>query len=227
MAMVLMPPIELNAVFAGKVALLPGDSRSSAIAKQLLTGRCTVGTEGLVVDEQADRRVHGGIEKALHQFPVEHYARLAAEFPEARHMIPGGLGENLSTASLNEDCVCIGDIFALGTVRLQISQPRTPCWKIDTHCGIEGMTAFIAEYGISGWYYRVLTPGEIGIGDTLVHLERPAGAVSVADLTRTLREQRPSLQCLELMASAPGLNPAWVEKIRGRMDWLARNGDAG
>lgn len=224
--MVLIPPLELKGVFAGKVAQLADDSRSSAIAKQAQAGRCQVGPEGLLIDEQADRRVHGGIEKALHQFPVEHYARLAAEFPAARHMVRGGLGENLSTDELNEETVCIGDIFTLGTVRIQISQPRTPCWKIDTHCGVEGMTAFIAQHGISGWYYRVLIPGEFGIGDILTHSERPDGAINLAYFSRTLREQRPALQRLDQMATAPGLNPAWTRKIRDRMDWLTQHGDA-
>lgn len=225
--MVLIPPLEVRGVFAGKVALLPGDSRSSAIVKLPLGGRCQLGPEGLLADEQADRRVHGGIEKALHQFPVGHYPRLAAAFPAARHLAPGGLGENLSTDTLTEESVCIGDVFTLGTARIQISQPRTPCWKIDAHCGVEGMTAFIAEHGIAGWYYRVLTPGEFGVGDVLTHIERQQGAINMAYFSRTLRELRPAPELLEQMATAPGLNPEWTRKIRERMDWLMRHGEAG
>ena len=150
---------------------------------------------------------------------------LAAAFPGARHLVPGGLGENLSTRGITEGQACIGDIFALGAARLQIAQPRTPCWKIDARCGVEGVAAFVAEHGVAGWYFRVLTPGECVAGDALTHIERPAGAVSLARFNRSVAAKRPALAVLDELANAPGLAQYWVRKIRDRMDWLLRNGD--
>ena len=222
--MALIAPVTVTGVFAGRVAMLPGESRGSAIAKDALAGPCRIGADGLVGDEHADPHAHGGPEKAVHLFPAEHYAQLAAAFPEARHLVPGGLGENLSTRGLTEEDVCLGDIFALGSVRLQVAQPRTPCWKIEARCGVEGMAAFVAEHGIAGWYFRVLAPGECNAGDALIHLERPRGAVSLARFNLGLRVPRPSLQSLDLLAGAPGLSPDWMRKIRDRIDWLQRNG---
>jgi MOSC domain-containing protein YiiM len=223
--MELIAAVIVDGIFTGRVGFLPGESRGSAIAKEPLAGRCIIGPDGLAGDEHADPRAHGGQEKAVHLFPVEHYEALALAFPAARHLTRGGLGENLSTRGITENEAHIGDIFALGTARLQIAQPRTPCWKIDARCGIEGVAAHVAEHGIAGWYFRVLTPGECLAGDALLHLERPAGAVSLARFGSTLRAQRPSLQALDLLARAPGLAPDWVRKIRSRIDWLQSNGD--
>ena len=224
--MELIAPVIVDGVFTGKVGLLPGESRGSAIAKQLLTGSVRIGMEGLEGDEHADPRARGGPEKAVHLFPQEHHAALARAFPDARHLVPGGLGENLSTAGITEETACIGDVFALGSVHLQIAQPRTPCWKIDARCGVEGVAAHVAEHGIAGWYFRVLEPGECAAGDALIHLERPPGAVSLARFNNTLRAHRPALAALERMATAPGLAADWVRKIRERMARLADYGDA-
>ena len=225
MVVELIAPVVVAGVFTGRIGMLPGESRGSAIAKEALAGRCVIGTEGLGGDEHADPRAHGGPEKAVHLFPIEHYEALARAFPAARHLEPGGLGENLSTRGITEDEACIGDVFALGSARLQIAQPRTPCWKIDARCGVEGVAAHVAEHGCAGWYFRVLAPGEFAAGDALIHLERLAGAVGLARFNRSLRGRRPATQMLDLMANAPGLAPEWTRRIRERIDWLLRNGD--
>lgn len=213
--------VVIDTMFTGRVAQLAGDSRSSAIVKTAVSGPLWLGSEGLAGDEQADRNVHGGTEKALHHYPVEHYARLAQAFPEARHLLPGGLGENLSTRGLDEALVCIGDTWRLGGALIQVSQPRSPCWKIDQRAGVEGLAAFIAEHGLTGWYYRVLRAGEVGAGDTLERVDRPPGAVSLAHYWRTVQAHPPVPPALQRMADAPGLNPDAARKLRERIARLA------
>ena len=218
------PRIAVGGLFAGQVAQLAGDSRSSAIVKTPVSGRCLLTAEGLTGDTQADRRVHGGGGKALHHYPAEHYALLTAAFPAAQHLMPGGLGENISTRGLTEHDVCIGDVLRLGGARIQVSQPRTPCWKIDHRAACEGVAAFIAEHGLAGWYYRVLEAGEVAAGDWLEHLERPANAVSLDEFWRVTRTPRPSIEALSRLANASGLDPQWVGKLRQRAEWLRNNG---
>jgi MOSC domain-containing protein YiiM len=215
--------IAIDGLFVGQVALLAGDSRSSAIVKTPVIGRCLLTAEGLVGDTQADRRVHGGDGKALHHYPAEHYAQLAAAFPDARNLAPGGLGENISTRGLTESEVCIGDIFRIGRARIQVSQPRTPCWKIDTRTSCEGVSAFIGEHGLAGWYYRVLEAGEVAAGDWLEHIERPAEAVTLAEFWQVIRAQRPTLEALLRLAHASGLDDAWAGKLMQRVEWLRTN----
>ncbi len=218
------PRIAVDGLFIGQVARLAGDSRSSAIVKTPVSGRCLLTAEGLTGDTQADRRVHGGGGKALHQFPAEHYALLAAAFPAAQHLMPGGLGENVSTRGLTENDVCIGDVFRLGGARIQLSQPRTPCWKIDHRTACAGVAAFIAEHGLAGWYYRVLEAGEVSPGDWLEHVERPVAAVSLVEFWRVTRAPRPSIEDLNRLAHASGLDAQWVGKLMQRAEWLRNNG---
>ena len=221
--MALIPPVTVSGLFTGRVAQLAGESRASAIAKVRHTESLLLSDEGLAGDEHADLQVHGGLEKALHHWPAEHYATLAGLFPDAAHFVPGGLGENISTHGITEANVCIGDIFSLGTARIQIAQPRTPCWKIDSRCGTEGVANHVAEHGMAGWYYRVLDAGEVTAGDLLTHVERMDQTVTLSKFWQTIRTQRPSLEALHRLANLRGLTPDWRRKLNERIDWLQRN----
>jgi len=214
----------VSALFAGSVVPMPGDGRPTAIFKQPLAGPVRIGAEGLLGDAQADRRVHGGPEKALHHFPLENHRRLALQFPErAPQFVAGALGENLSSAGADESAVCIGDVFAFGSARLQLSQPRSPCWKIDARHGEEGIAAWIAAQGIAGWYYRVLAPGQAQAGDALALIERAAVPVTLRAFWELNAQQRPALAELQRLAELPALAPGWRERLRRRLDWLRAN----
>lgn len=218
-----MNPIQ---IFVGSITTLPDSGRPTAMFKHLVEGLLEIGPEGFVRDRQADRRVHGGPEKAVHLYPAEHYTRLAEKFPEAAQaMLPGSLGENLSTQGLTEADVCIGDIFALGSARLQVCQPRSPCWKIDNRFGVDGIAAFIAETGLTGWYWRVLEPGQAKSGDPLSLVERPTNGITLAEAMTIWNSHRPALDDLERIAAAPGIAGSWCRKILERADWLRRRAD--
>ncbi|MGE5472189.1 MAG: MOSC domain-containing protein [Bacteroidota bacterium] len=213
-------------LFIGGIRPLPESGRPTGIYKQPVSGRLELGREGFVGDQQADRRVHGGPEKAVHLYPACHYTRLTERFPEAaRQLVPGSLGENISTAELDENDVRIGDIWRLGSARLQLCQPRNPCWKIDERFAADGMAAFIAEQRLTGWYWRVLTPGEVAPDDEL-QLETPAtGAFTLAEAMRLWQEHRPSLAELERLAATPGIASQWQQKIVQRLGWLKQQSD--
>ncbi len=204
---------------------MPGDGRPTAIFKLPVDGPVQIGKEGLVNDAQADRRVHGGPEKAVHHYPLENHRRLAARFDEqAAGFVSGGMGENISTEGMTEENVCIGDIYSVGSVTLQLSQPRTPCWKIDAKFDRDGITRFVAEQGIAGWYYRVLQTGSAQAGDVLHLVERNAKPVSLREWWTIMRTPRVPMETLQRVADTPGLTLAYREKILQRIDWLNRNG---
>lgn len=206
---------------------MPGDGRSTAIFKQPVAGMIEVRAEGLAGDVQADRRVHGGPDKAIHHFPADHYPRLAGAVPDlAAEFVAGAIGENISTCGLTERDVCIGDVFSLGSARLQLSQPRTPCWKIDKKFRVEGLAQAIAAAGIAGWYYRVLAPGQVTAGDELCLLERNREPFSVARMWALGHALRPDPDELEALAATPGLAAQWCERIHNRAAWLRRQGSA-
>ena len=211
-------------LYTGTPRYIGDDGQFSAIWKQPAAGPLRITKEGIAGDVQADRRVHGGPEKAVHHYAGENYARLAARFPQiADALVVGSIGENISTFGLDESSVCIGDTFRLGSAVVQVSQPRRPCWKIDARYGLGGITAFINESGHTGWYYRVLEEGEVTDGDEITLIGRPAGAVPLATLWTTWHFHRPDADRLRMIAHAPGLTPAWVKRIDDRLAWLAAN----
>lgn len=217
---------QITGLYTGAAKPMPGDGRSTAIFKQPVHARVHLGPEGLDGDVQADRRVHGGPEKALHHFPADNYARLARAVPDlADSFVPGAIGENISTQGYTETEVCIGDIYACGSARIQLCQPRTPCWKIDARFDVEGLAKAIQVAGMSGWYYRVLEEGEIAAGDEWSLLERNPEPFSLSHFWHLAHTQRPDLDELMRLATTPGLAPQWQQRIRDRHAWLLENGD--
>lgn len=218
-------------LFRGAIRPLPPDGRPSAIIKDRVDGPLALGHEGFAGDAQADRRVHGGPDKAVHLFPATHYARLAVAVPEAAaQLVLGSIGENLSVAGLDETNVRLGEVFTLGPTRLQVSEPRSPCWKIDARYGVTGLTAFIAAQGCAGWYLRVLTPGIVHPGDMLCRApDDPAGdpqAPTLAEFFTLWQHHRPDPCALETLAALPALGGNWPRKLRERAAWLRANPSA-
>jgi len=215
------------ALYTGTPRYIGDEGQFSAIWKQPVSAPVRVGRDGLAGDAQADRRVHGGPEKAVHHYASENYAALAARFPQlADTLVAGSIGENIATTGVDETMVCIGDIVRIGSVVLQVCQPRRPCWKIDARYGVAGITAHIVATGLTGWYYRVLEEGVMAPGDAFEPLERPAGAVPLATLWTAWHHHRPAAERLAELAAAPGLTPAWVKKLHDRIAWLAAHGEA-
>jgi MOSC domain-containing protein YiiM len=189
--------------------------------KTLVRDAIELGHEGFAGDHQADRRVHGGPDKAVHLYPARHYEKLAARFPEAApSLVAGSLGENLSTEDLDERDIRIGDIWQLGAAQLQVCQPRSPCWKIDERFSSDGMAAYIDEALLTGWYWRVVRPGQIAPGDTLDVRVPASGAPTLREAMQLWRQHRPSLTELERLAQTPGIARGWQDKISKRLSYL-------
>lgn len=208
-------------IFLGGIRPLPPENRPSGIFKAERFEPVWLGSEGLAGDAQADRRVHGGPHKALHQYATNHYARLADAFPEARDLlVPGSIGENLSVPGWDESQVCIGDIFRLGDTRIEVSQPRSPCWKIDSRYGVEGMAKLIDATGLTGWYWRVLEEGEVAPACEFALIDRPHPEYSIARVWRLWSAHRPDPAELDRLAALPALSPSWQQKMAERAERL-------
>lgn len=205
------------ALFRGGIRPLPPDNAPTGIFKQPVGMPVWLGREGLAGDAQADRRVHGGPEKALHQYPIAHYARLAAAFSDAAPLlVPGSLGENLSVPDWDETNIAIGDVFQLGDAKVQVSQPRSPCWKIDHRFAADGMAQFIAAQRLTGWYFRVLEEGAVEPGSDFERIARNPRPLSVAALLALWDEHRPDPAALLEASRMPGLSSGWIKKLVDR-----------
>ncbi len=164
----------IDALLTGRVASFGNDGEPSAVAKNPVTKRLSVGPLGLEDDEQADLVHHGGVDKAIHHYPRDHYPFWQKELGQHGLLAAAGaFGENISTTGLTEEEVCIGDRFRLGTALVEISQGRQPCWKMGHRFGIKSMPAKMVTTGKCGWYYRVIEAGDVRVGDALEFIERP------------------------------------------------------
>ncbi|MDO5605096.1 MAG: MOSC domain-containing protein [Paracoccus sp. (in: a-proteobacteria)] len=216
-------------LLTGRAAPLGDSGRPSAIAKTPVAGPLILGPEGLAGDEQADRRVHGGTEKALHHYPADHYPSWLAELgPLPALTRPGGFGENLSAHGLTETTVAVGDIFRLGRALIQVSQGRQPCWKLNHRFGIPDMARRVQQTGRTGWYYRTLEPGTVTSGDRLELVDRLAPDWPLARLWRALYVDVMNLSELRAIAALEVLADGWRKHAARRVasgeveDWRPR-----
>ncbi len=186
----------LTCVRAGKAMPFTREEMS-AIDKAPINAPVAVNFMGLITDEQADRKHHGGPLKAVHQLAPATYERINTEF--GLKVRVGTLGENLTTETVNglpemtEPTVCIGDVFQYGgyfeseridtnnsesdSVQLRIVQPRRPCYKINDQIGqftrVPNIAAWVSKQGIAGWYFQVVRDGLINADLPVYLIERP------------------------------------------------------
>jgi len=211
-----MPTID--ALYRGTAQPLGPQGKPSAIVKTAVEGPVAISHEGLAGDQQVDLKHHGGPDKALHQYAQADYARLAEHFPELAHkLLPGTMGENFSVPEQDADTVCLGDIYQLGSARIQVSEPRKPCWKINARFDHPDLVKVIDTEGLNGWYFRVLEPGHVQAGDNFQLLERPNPAWPMARFWHCYRRGE-NLAELHEAASLPGLSNLWQQKMMDILD---------
>lgn len=201
-----MTTASLLSVQIGRVAPLGPDGIPSGFVKTGTEGPIAVGPLGLDGDEQADLTVHGGPEKAVYAYPAAHYRDWISDYPHhAALFVPGGVGENLTVDGWTERDLCVGDVHAVGTARLQLCQPRQPCFKFALRFGDKMLPKAMVRNGRAGWYYRVLQPGTIRAGDRITLEERPNPGFGFERLVEIVNFRGASVDELETMAAMTGL----------------------
>lgn len=198
----------------GRIAPLGPQGVPSGFVKSAVRGPVRVATLGLEGDEQADRSVHGGPDKAVYFYPAEHYPWWISEVP--RHgaiLVAGAFGENLTIAGLNEGGVCIGDVFRIGTAEVQVTQPRQPCFKLGLRFGDNTLGRVMMQSGRTGWYARVLTPGALQAGDHVHTLRRSNPSWTIARFNRFVMSRRGAAMELAELAELDGLAEGWKRAI--------------
>jgi len=220
--------VRIDAVLTGVAVPYTRPGSRSAIAKSPRSGAVWIGELGIEGDEQGDRRVHGGIDKAVHHYPSGHYAAWRAELGELPVLAaPGAFGENLAGSGLDEGGVCLGDRFSFGGALLEVSQGRLPCWKLNDRFGVADMARRVQDSGRTGWYYRVLRAGSAQAGDLLALTERPCPDWPLQRLMRLLATRSMDPELLQEALALP-LVPSWRTLLerrlasRGVEDWSRR-----
>ena len=198
----------------------------SSIWRRSVSGRVPLSRTDLDGNAQADLKNHGGPDKAICCYSVEHYAgwRMELALSEAEFTY-GAFGENFTLTGLTEDAVCLGDIYTVGTAKVQLSQPRMPCWKVGRRWERPDLPGEMTATGRTGFYLRVLEEGEVGAGDMLTLQDRPLPDCTVARLNDALYvHKNDPLQDAEL-ARRPLLDEAWRRTFRRRAGLLKYRAD--
>lgn len=201
---------------------IAGREIPTGIFKEPASVRVFAATGGLSGDLQADRTVHGGPEKAVYLYPLEHYPYWKAEL-DRNDLDAGFFGENFTTSGITEENVSIGDAFRVGSATLQVTSPRSPCFKLGARVGSPLFLRQFLESGRLGFYLRVLDEGDVGAGDTIDRVFVDPRGVSVAQMIRVLYDQRDDVESIENALGIRSLDPA----LRGHLqDRLAIAGGA-
>jgi MOSC domain-containing protein YiiM len=187
---------------------------TSAIWKSPVTGPVFAGTLGLAGDAVANTKVHGGVDQALLMYSLSHYPIWESEL--GRPMGPGAFGENLTVSGLDEESACIGDVLAIGPVRLQVSQPRQPCATLARRHQVRDMIAIVRGNGRSGWYLRVLTEGALEAGQSIEVADRPNPAWPVRRAAVVMHARRQEPAAAADLARCRGLSEGWRSRLAGR-----------
>jgi len=191
--------MKLVSINLGKVAPLfvnaggRNQSVSSAIRKQAVQGPIQLARLGLVGDEQADLTVHGGLDKAVYVYPQEHYSfwmeQRAAAIKQGLELLPGAMGENLSTLGLLESELWVGDTLEIGDLLLKVSEPRAPCFKFAALMGYPAAVKQMLQSGFTGVYFSVERSAWIETGMPM-RLHAGPREVSIASINERRRKGR-------------------------------------
>jgi MOSC domain-containing protein YiiM len=166
---------------------------TTGIHKRPVAGAVRVNQLGLSGDEQADLSVHGGLDKAVYAYPLEHYAFWAAQrlaaLKRGELLAFGSMGENLTIEGLLEKDLWIGDRLHIGEALLHVTEPRQPCFKFAAKMGFSHAVKMMVQSGFSGFYLRVIQTGALQAGDAIVLTPGPRD-VSIAQVNEQRRRGR-------------------------------------
>ena len=199
----------------------------TAIWKWPTSHRVAVEHDNLDGDAQADLRVHGGPDKAVYAYAAEDYRWWEGRLGTG--LDPGTFGENLTTEGPALADAVIGEVWAIGTTKLQVAQTRQPCFKLGIRMGDAG---FVQEFDRArrfGVYLRIEEVGEVGVGDEIVLVSRPTHGLTAAAFADALDSHDPvQIRRLVEIDEVPnrdeGLGPPAAGSGRARRGLTVRTG---
>ena len=215
-----MKVLSVNVGLPRKV-LFNGQTVTTAIFKDPVTGPVMLRKLNIDGDKQADLTVHGGLDKAVYSYPEEHYEYWRKQFP-GMDLMWGMFGENFTTEGLMEDAVNIGDQLQIGSAKLVATQPRMPCYKLGVRFGhMEIIRRFLAS-GRPGIYFRVLKEGKVQSGDRIEIVRRDENSVTVKDIVSlyTNRDHVDSIETMRRAIKISVLPEGWKNEFQQNIEQL-------
>ncbi|WP_426451501.1 MOSC domain-containing protein [Paenibacillus sp. S-38] len=206
--------VSLNTAMPSAVTF-GAQSVETGINKEAVRRPLRLGTEQLEGDGQGDRVHHGGPDKAVCAYAAEHYPywqeKLGKDLPR------GAFGENFTLEGMTEDQVHIGDIFAVGSAKVQITQPRQPCYKLAGKHEVADLVLQVQQTGYTGYYFRVLEEGTVEAGQELQLVQRHPLAVTVAEANRLQYKDKKDYEGIRRLLAVEALSDSWRESFEKRL----------
>ena len=179
----------------------------TGICKQPVAGPLHLGRLGFENDGVGDLKHHGGNDKAVCVYSIDHYPFwediLCMKLPVA------AFGENLTVSLLSEDDICIGDVYQLGTALVQVSQPRQPCRTLAARYGRDDLIKLVIGSGRTGFYFRVLKEGRVEKEVELILQQQDPRAITVSFANHTYHHDRKNCDAIEKVLAVPALSASW------------------
>ena len=218
--------MRIESIQVGKPQKIAEDFVSS-IYKSSISTPVYLNYENLEGDQQADLSVHGGPDKAVNVYPVEHYRYWSQRIPlffRKRINLPspanGAFGENFSVSGMNESSVCIGDTYSIGSAVVQVTQPRQPCWKLARKFDQTKLPIWVQNNGKTGWYFRVLQEGHVAQFDTFTLTDREYPDWSVQRTNQLRYSPQRSKEEIESLLRCHTLSASWQQTFKSFLDEL-------
>ena len=206
--------ISVNVAMPEIIGVRRGRPVLSGFCKRPVRGTMVdVGMTNIVGDAQADLRAHGGPNKAVYAYSADHFPWWTQQMRPDQPYGPGALGENLTLAGIDETRVSIGDVWQWGTAILQICQPRYPCFKLAMATDRPSIVQRFVDSGLSGWYLRVLEPGQAPVRGPIAVRERDGAGITVREAALAAARSAEPERLIEI-AAHPALAPVWATRLR-------------
>ena len=183
-----------------------GSQVTTGIWKVPASGPIRARGVNLAGDDQADRSVHGGPDKAVYAYAQEDLSWWTVELGQV--VAPGTFGENLTTAGIDVTNAVVGERWAVGSAVLEVCQPRVPCYKLGIRMGDQRFPPRFAAAGRPGAYLRIVAEGDIAAGDEVRILSRPDHAVTVGLIERAYHADR---SLVPRLLEAPEIAEGWSD----------------
>jgi MOSC domain-containing protein YiiM len=207
--------VSVNVGTPRQIGFHRGRSVMSSIVKEPVTAKSLyldwLNLEG---DSQADQIHHGGKNKAVYAYSADHFAEWTKELDDEPPFVPTAFGENLTVAGWTEDDVRIGDIWVWGDALLQVVQPRIPCFKLGIRTGRPHILKRFTQTGRTGWYLRVLKPGDVPVAGPIHLHERHPAKITVRDAHLARIPGNMPIEERERVATVDALAEGWRGMIR-------------
>lgn len=210
-----MKILSINVSMGREISYM-GKSLKTGIFKEPVRGRLMLRQLNLDGDAQSDLVNHGGIYKAVYVYSVENYEFWQHELHRDGFTF-GRFGENFTVRGMLEDEVHIGDVFRVGSAKVEITQPRVPCYKLGIKMGLAEFPKMFLASGRVGFMLRVLEEGEVGEGDSLERIAVGPEKMTVRAINHLLYFDPENFRDARKALRIPALSPGWRGSFEKRL----------